>query len=179
VSKERHRDIIQCLPHLRAFALLLSRDRTLADDLVQEAVVRALSNIDQFRAGTNFKAWITAILRNSYFSEIRRRERARKLHGEELWEGASVSGGQEARVEMHEFESAFGRLPERQREALVLVGASGFSYEEAAKIADCAVGTIKSRVSRARVQLELQLDARMAPPMSGSGSRPVQQQARN
>ena len=158
MSKELHQDIIQCLPHLRAFALMLCRNRTLADDLVQEAVVRALGHIHQFRSGTNFKAWIMTILRNSYFSEMRRRKRASQLNGEELWSAAAASGGQEEHLMMRDLERAFRRLPAGQREALVLVGAGGYSYEDAAEIAACAVGTMKSRVSRARFQLERLLD---------------------
>ena len=163
MSKELHQDIIQCLPHLRAFALLLCRDRSLADDLVQEAVVRALGHFHQFRSGTNFKAWIMAILRNSYFSEMRRRKRASQLNGEELWSAAASSGGQEEHLMMRDLECAFHRLPAGQREALVLVGAGGFSYEDAAAIAACAVGTMKSRVSRARFQLERLLAGEDAP----------------
>ena len=162
MSKEPHQDIIQCLPHLRAFALLLCRDRSLADDLVQEAVVRALGHIHQFQSGTNFKAWIMAILRNSYFSEMRRRKRASRFNGEELWSTAAASGGQEEHLMMRDLERAFRRLPAGQREALVLVGAGGFSYEDAAEIAACAVGTMKSRVSRARFQLERLLDGEAA-----------------
>jgi len=168
VSKELHQDIVGCLPHLRAFALLLCRDRALADDLVQEAVVRALSHSDQFQAGTNLKAWIMAILRNSYFSEMRRRRRASQLDGLELWGTATASGGQEERVGMRDLERAFATLPAVQREALVLVGASGYSYEDAARIAACAVGTMKSRVSRARLQLERLLDGKMAAPPLGA-----------
>ena len=170
MSKELHQDIVECLPHLRAFARLLCRDRALADDLVQETVVRALSHSDQFQAGTNLKAWIMAILRNSYFSEMRRRRRASQLDGEELWGAATASGGQEERVGMRDLERAFAMLPAVQREALVLVGASGYSYEDAARIAACAVGTMKSRVSRARLQLDRLLDGEMAAPTMEAAS---------
>jgi len=162
VSNELHQDIVGCLPHLRAFALLLCRDRALADDLVQEAALRALSHRHQFRAGTNFKAWIMTILRNSYFSEMRRRKRASRLQGQELWGATAASGGQEERLAMRDLDRALGTLPEVQREALVLVGADGFSYEDAAGIAECAVGTMKSRVSRARFQLERLMEGRAA-----------------
>ena len=115
MSKQLHRDIIQCLPHLRAFALLLCRDRSLADDLVQEAVVRALGHIHQFRSDTNFKAWIMAILRNFYFSEMRRRKRTSQLNGEELWSAAAASGGQEEHLMMRDLERAFDDGFARQR----------------------------------------------------------------
>lgn len=172
MSKELHREIIQCLPHLRAFALLLCRDRSMADDLVQEAVVRALGHIHQFRSGTNLKAWIMAILRNSYFSEMRRRKRAFQFNGEEFWGNGSTSGGQEERLMMRDLERAFGMLPPGQREALLLVAAGGFSYEDAAEIAACAVGTMKSRVSRARLQLELLLEGDAGPALLPAGSAP-------
>ncbi|MFI4988561.1 MAG: sigma-70 family RNA polymerase sigma factor [Alphaproteobacteria bacterium] len=158
MSKDLHDDIVRCLPQLRALALLLARDRSLADDLVQEAVARVLRHADQFQAGTNFKAWIMAILRNSYFSEMRRRSRAWHHHREMPWVGEATSGGQEERIEMRDLERAFMTLPAAQREALVLVGANGFSYEAAAELAGCAVGTMKSRVSRARLQLERMLN---------------------
>jgi RNA polymerase sigma-70 factor (ECF subfamily) len=157
-SEELHRDIVAQLPHLRAFALMLARDRTLANDLVQDAVVRALSHADQFQPGTNFKAWISTILRNSYFNEMRRRSRTAQVDVETVWNVMTVSGGQEENLHMRDFERAFRSLPPSQREALALVGASGFSYDEAAKVSGCAVGTMKSRVSRARTQLQQMLD---------------------
>lgn len=163
MTEDLHRDIIALLPHLRAFALMLARDRTLANDLVQDAVVRALSHADQFQPGTNFKAWISTILRNSYFNEMRRRSRTSQVDVETVWNTVTVSGGQEERLHMRDFERAFRKLPPSQREALALVGASGFSYEEAANVSGCAVGTMKSRVSRARWQLQQILDGAAAP----------------
>jgi RNA polymerase sigma-70 factor (ECF subfamily) len=158
-NEDRHRDIEACLPQLRAFALFLTRDRTMADDLVQEAVTRALSHIDQFVPNTNFKAWITTILRNAYYNDIRpRRQMISDSDPNVSFPETAVSGGQEARIQMRDFERAFGKLQSTSREALLLVGANGFSYEEAAEIAGCAVGTMKSRVSRARAQLLSYLD---------------------
>jgi RNA polymerase sigma-70 factor (ECF subfamily) len=153
-----HQDIILQLPHLRAFAVLLTHDRSFADDLVQEAVVRALGHADQFKPGTNFKAWITTILRNSYFNIIRRSSRVSPLSVINQEDAPVTSGGQEERIGARDFERAFKKLPAAQREALLLVGASGFSYEDAAEVAGCAVGTMKSRVARGRVQLEKSLD---------------------
>jgi RNA polymerase sigma-70 factor (ECF subfamily) len=162
-GNDLHEDIVRCLPHLRAFAFLLARDRALADDLVQDAVLRALSHAHQFTAGTNFKAWITTILRNSYFNEMRRRGRAAQMSIEVVGNTAGISGGQMERLHSRDFERAFHSLPAAQREALALVGASGFVYEEAAKVASCAVGTMKSRVSRARAQLQQMLNGNKQP----------------
>ena len=153
MDHDLHQSIVDHLPHLRAFALMLARERTLADDLVQEAVVRALSHSHQFQPGTNFKAWISAILRNSYFNEIRYRNRAAQIAANPRAEDAICSGGQEEALDVRDFNRAFHALTPLQREALVLVGASGFSYEEAAEIAGCALGTMKSRVCRARMLL--------------------------
>lgn len=153
-----HQDIMIYLPKLRGFALMLTRDRALADDLVQEAIMRALSHAHQFEPGTNFKAWITTILRNSYFNEIRRRRRFSESALDAACPESVISGGQEERLDLRDFERAFKRLAASQREALLLIGASGFSYEDAAGVAGCSVGTMKSRVSRARVQLRKMLD---------------------
>lgn len=153
-----HERIIEQLPHLRAFAVLLAHDRSFAEDLVQEAVVRALAHADQFQPGTNFKAWITTILRNSYFNVVRRRSRLAPMSAVSPGDEPTTSGGQEEHLDLRDFERAFKCLPSAQREALLLVGASGFSYEAAAEVAGCAVGTMKSRVARGRTQLGRILD---------------------
>jgi RNA polymerase sigma-70 factor, ECF subfamily len=160
-------DIVPYLPHLRAFARMLAQDRTLADDLVQETVVRALSHAHQFQPGTNLKAWLTTILRNAYFTEKRSQGRLTQLDVEVVRDSTTVNGGQEWHLRMRDFEGAFSTLPPVQREALVLVGASGFSYEQAAAMAGCAVGTMKSRVSRARLLLHTLLDGADAAPSHG------------
>jgi RNA polymerase sigma-70 factor (ECF subfamily) len=142
--------LIETIPHLRAFARALTRDKDLADDLVQETVVRALSAADQFRPGTNFRAWIFTILRNHHINTLR----GRRMRFDALEDVAETHQAtpptQEAHLEVEDFQRAFMELPVEQREVLLLVGASGFSYEEASRIIGCAVGTIKSRVSRAR-----------------------------
>lgn len=166
-----HDDIIVCLPRLRAFALLLARDREFADDLVQEAVVRVLTHADQFEPGTNFKAWVTAILRNCYYNEIRRRGRASQLDIELLSGTTATSGGQEEQLDIREFERAYKTLPTAQREALTLIVASGLSYEDASKMAGCAVGTMKSRVARARIQLQQVLDSGTMPAIRNAQER--------
>ncbi|HLY58661.1 MAG TPA: sigma-70 family RNA polymerase sigma factor [Stellaceae bacterium] len=154
VGDDMNQDILAELGHLRAFAHFLARDHALAEDLVQDTIVRALSCRHQFRPGTNLRGWLTTILRNRYFNEIRPRARPGILQAELSALGDSTSGGQEERLEMRDFMRAFESLPATHREALLLVGAQGVSHEAAARIANCAVGTIKSRVSRARAQLQ-------------------------
>lgn len=175
VNDEFRRDIVQYLPHLRAFALLLAREQALADDLVQDAVLRALSHADQFAPGTNFKAWITTILRNSFVSEIRRRTRAARATLDLVDAHAAASGGQVEHMHARDFRRAMHELPPVQQQALQLVGARGFSYEEAGRMAGCATGTMKSRVSRARLQLQRLLNGgdedNAAPLPASSGAR--------
>lgn len=145
--------LLATVPRLRAFAVSLCGNVDRADDLVQETLVRALANIDRFRPGTNLPAWLFTILRNNFRSEYRKRRREVEdvdgRHTEEMRSQPDQIG----RVELSELRVALTKLPPDQREVLLLVGASGFSYEEAAEICGCAVGTIKSRLSRARTQL--------------------------
>jgi RNA polymerase sigma-70 factor (ECF subfamily) len=155
--------LLDNLPHLRAFARMIARDHTLAEDLVQDTVTQALAKQNQFQPGTNLKAWLIIILRNRFFNEMRRSSRKSEIHVEQLGDIAAIDGGQEVNIELRDFNRAFRTLPPAQREALTLVGASGFSYEEAAAIAGCPIGTMKSRVSRARLDLQQALDGR-APP---------------
>jgi RNA polymerase sigma-70 factor, ECF subfamily len=144
--------LVDHLPNLRAFALRLSGNRAMADDLVQETAIRALCNIDRFMPGTNMQAWLSTILRNHFYSEMRSRSTMAAYAA--IPRPAEHAGEQESRVEMRELERAFCLLPAAQSEALSLVGASGFSYEEAAEIVGCPRGTIKSRVCRARMTLD-------------------------
>lgn len=145
--------MLSAVPALRAFAVSLSGNVDRADDLVQETLTRALANIDTFRPGTNMSAWLFTILRNQFRSEYRKRrhevEDVEGRHAETL----QTLPDQISKVEVEELRQALNKLPYEQREALILVGASGFSYEEAANICGCATGTIKSRVNRARTQL--------------------------
>ncbi len=145
--------ILACLPHLRAFARSLSGDRDRADDLVQSAVQRALGAAAQFTPGTNFKGWIFTILRNVYFSELRSHRRLEIPIDEANLDSHATQPTQLAGLEFNEFRRAFDTLPVEQREALVLVGADGFSYEAAAAVCGAPIGTVKSRVSRARREL--------------------------
>jgi RNA polymerase sigma-70 factor (ECF subfamily) len=145
--------ILATIPSLRAFAVSLCGNVDRADDLVQEALTRALANIDSFRPGSNMSAWLFTILRNHFRSEYRKRRR--EVEDPEGWHAANLKSHpeQEGHIEYEELRAAMAQLPDDQREALILVGASGFSCEEAAEICGCAVGTIKSRVSRARKRL--------------------------
>jgi len=157
--------LVEQLPYLRAFARMLAHNSTLADDLVQETALRALSNNDKFVPGTNLKAWLSTILRNQFYSELRSRARL-AAYAEAVPPLAGCDGDQEARLALREFEEAYHALPAVQREALSLVGASGFSYDEAARIVGCAEGTVKSRVSRARLELARRLAQRSGADMS-------------
>jgi len=145
--------MLAAVPSLRAFAISLCGTVDRADDLVQETLVRALANIHSFQPGTNMSAWLFTILRNLFRSEYRKRRREVADSDGSYAARLKTHPEQEGRIEFTEFRSAMARLPDEQREALILVGASGFSYEEAAAICGCAVGTIKSRVNRARTRL--------------------------
>jgi RNA polymerase sigma-70 factor (ECF subfamily) len=145
--------ILATVPSLRAFGISLCGNVDRADDLVQETLLRALANIDSFQPGTNMSAWLFTILRNLFRSEYRKRRREVEDADGRYAETLKSQPEQTSRVEFQEFRSALNKIPDDQREALILVGASGFSYEEAAQICGCAVGTIKSRVNRARNRL--------------------------
>ncbi len=154
----RH-DLVASIPALRAFARSLTGGADQADDLVQETVTRALASAGSFSPGTNIKAWLFTILRNQFISEIRRRTREATDVDAVALAAIGRPAAQEAGLHVRDFRRAFSDLPVEQREALVLVGAEGFSYEDAAAIADCAVGTMKSRVSRARRALSDRLSS--------------------
>jgi RNA polymerase sigma-70 factor (ECF subfamily) len=153
LSQDFNAQILACLPHLRAFARSLAGDRDRADDLVQSAIQRALSAAAQFTPGTNFKGWIFTILRNVYFSELRSHRHLEIPIDEANLDSHAIQPTQLAGLEFDEFRRAFDTLPVEQREALVLVGADGFSYEAAAAVCGAPIGTVKSRVSRARREL--------------------------
>ncbi len=145
--------VLELLPALRAFGRSLTRNRTEADDLVQETLLKALSNIDKFDPGTNLRAWLFTILRNTYYTEIRKRRRETDGISTLSQQDSNMGPGQEWAVTLRSLKEALELLPADQREALVLVGAAGLSYEEAADVCQCALGTIKSRVNRARAKL--------------------------
>ena len=145
--------LVAAIPTLRAFAVSLTGNPTLANDLVQETLMKAWTHRDKFETGTNMKAWLFTILRNTYFSEFRRQRR--EVQDVDGAAAAQLSSPpeQHGHMDMCELQDALKKLQDDQREALILVCAAGLSYEEAAAISGCAVGTIKSRVNRARAKL--------------------------
>src|SRR6202158_6200371 len=148
------RDVmLAAVPSLRAFAISLCGNVDRADDLVQEALLRAWANLGSFEPGTNMSAWLFTILRNLFRSEYRKRRREVEDADGSYAESLTSLPNQTSHLELDEFRRALHLLPADQRESLILVGASGFSYEEAAHICGCAVGTINSRVNRARTRL--------------------------
>lgn len=153
VNKKMKNDLIEMMPKLRAFAFSLCGQHERADDLVQETLLKAWGHLDSFQQGTNLRAWLFTILRNAFFSEMRKRRREVEDAGGKKAERLSVAPAQQGHVDMQDLRKALELLPPHQREAVVLVGAAGMTYEEAAEIAKCAVGTMKSRVNRARVKL--------------------------
>lgn len=146
-------ELVDHLPALRAFALSLTRESASADDLVQDTIVKAWTNIEKFQAGTNLRAWLFTILRNTFYSA--RRKTRREVSDTDGIHAARQATRPEhdGRLAMNDFRVAFAKLPDEQREALVMVGASGFSYEEAAEMTGVAVGTVKSRANRGRKRL--------------------------
>ncbi len=153
------RELVGLIPHLRAFARTLAGDAASADDLAQEAMMKAWVARESFHMGTNMKAWTFMILRNQFYSEKRRSWRSTQLDQEAAERTLVAVDDPEAPVALDELRLGLSMLPPEQREALILVGAGGFAYEEAAEICDCAVGTVKSRVSRARKALQAILDS--------------------
>lgn len=141
------------LPALRAFAISLCGDVSSADDLVQDTIVKAWTNIEKFTPGTNMRAWLFTILRNTFFSIKRKRKRevsdSDGVHAGRLCEKPAHDG----RLAFNDFRRAFDQLSPEHREVLILAGASGFSYEDVAEMTGVAVGTVKSRVNRARARL--------------------------
>ena len=152
-------ELLTLIPHLRAFARTLTGDPTAADDLAQDALMKAWDARASFQLGTNMKAWTFMILRNQFYSEKRKSWRQIQLDQEAAERTLVAIDNPEAPVALDELRLGLGMLPAEQREALILVGAGGFAYEEAAEICGCAVGTVKSRVSRARRALQAILDA--------------------
>jgi RNA polymerase sigma-70 factor, ECF subfamily len=145
--------LIELLPSLRAFAMSLTRNRSSADDLVQDTIVKAWTNSEKFTLGTNLQAWLFTILRNTYYSSLRKGRREVADPDGTHAQGLFVKPDHDGRLAYNDFQRAFDRLSPEHREVLTLVGASGFSCEEAAVTMGVAVGTVKSRASRARKRL--------------------------
>jgi len=146
-------ELTALIPSMRAFALGLCRDHAAADDLAQEALIKAWTHRSSFTLGTNMKAWTFFIVRTTFYSERRRSWRSAQLDPEVANNTLVAVSSHTARLELDELRRALGRLPVTQREAIILVGAGGLTYDEAAEICGVQVGTIKSRVSRARSAL--------------------------
>lgn len=158
-KRDFKRELTEVIPHLRAFARGLCGRPDMADDLVQEALMKAWAAQERFEPGTSMRAWTFVILRNAYLTDMRR-NRFRGEYDEGVAERTlTAPAGQEEPLHLSDMHRALLTLPPERREALLLVGAGGFSYEEAAEICGCAVGTIKSRVGRARATLSAMLES--------------------
>lgn len=146
-------ELVEHIPALRAFALGLTRNAANADDMVQDAIVKAWTKIDTFEPGSNMRAWLFTILRNTYYSQYRKRKREVADSDGAFAAQLSEKPAHDGRLNLADFERAFNQLPSEQREALLLVGALGETYEDAANTIGVAVGTVKSRTNRARARL--------------------------
>lgn len=146
-------ELVEHLPAMRAFAISLTRNSATADDMVQDTLIKAWTNIDKFQAGTNMRAWLFTILRNTYYSSRRKTKREVADVDGVFTESLAEKPAHDGHMQMNDFRKALLKLNDEQREALLLIGASGFSYEEAAEMCGVAVGTIKSRTNRARAHL--------------------------
>src|ERR1700692_928853 len=167
-------DMVALMPQMHNFARSLCRDGVRAADLVQEALLRAFSNIERFQPGTNLKAWLFTILRNEHYSQLPRQKFEAVGVDTATLPEPSVQPDHDAELELRELHGALSRLPTGQRTALLLVSASGLSYEEAAAICGCAVGTIKRRVARAREMLVELLDNSKSAPRRRASARAAQ-----
>jgi RNA polymerase sigma-70 factor (ECF subfamily) len=151
-------ELTAAIPALRSFGRSLCRDNTLADDLVQDTMVRAWNARARFQAGTNFNSWTSTILRNGYLSQMRRKRFTADWNEEVMERKLTTSADQDRNLHLSDVGEALRKLPEAQRQALMLVGAEQMSYEEAAEVCDVPVGTIKSRVARGRAALTVIID---------------------
>lgn len=162
-DREFHAALVRIAPHLRAFARTLWGCPDRADDLAQEAMLKGWSARGSYRAGTNFKAWMFTILRNQFYSEKRRARFTGDYDADMAERTLRTSGGQIAAIELADVVRALGMLPETHRDALILVAIGGFSYEEIAEICGIAIGTVKSRICRARAMLSATLEGGQLP----------------
>jgi RNA polymerase sigma-70 factor (ECF subfamily) len=157
-SRKPADELILHLPNLRAYALSLTRSADRADDLVQDTLEKAWRHIDRYTPGTNLRGWLCTILRNTFYSDLRKVRREVPDPDGFFVARLTVSPAHDSVLAMREFLAAFGRLSPEHREALALVGALGFSYAEVAEVTTLAIGTVKSRVCRARARLAELLD---------------------
>jgi RNA polymerase sigma-70 factor, ECF subfamily len=166
-------EVVSLIPALRAFAWSLCHNASDADDLVQDTLIKAWTNREKFEPGTNLRAWLFTILRNTYYTAVLRRRREVRDETGEYASTLKSAPTQDWSVAVHSLQEALLKLPDEHREALVLVGAAGLSYEEAAEICGCALGTIKSRVNRARARLLKIMDANEATDVMALETLPV------
>ncbi|UWR22699.1 RNA polymerase sigma factor [Sulfitobacter sp. S190] len=152
-ARDPRDELVDHLPAMRAFAISLTRNGAIADDMVQDTLVKAWTNIEKFEVGTNMRAWLFTILRNTYYSSRRKSNREVADVDGVFTDNLAEKPAHDGHLQMQDFRVALAKLKDEQREALLLIGASGFSYEEAAEMCGVAVGTIKSRTNRARAQL--------------------------
>ena len=171
-SRNLSADIAQAVPRLRAFAISLAGNPDDGDDLVQETIVRALTAIERFEPGTNLHAWLFTILRNAFYSGLRKRRREVEDPDGLLSASLSVAPEQPGRLAVADLKNALAQLSYEQREALILVAAEGMTYDEVADVCGVAVGTVKSRVNRARARLTEILDEDGAHPPAEHGVHP-------
>jgi RNA polymerase sigma-70 factor (ECF subfamily) len=158
-------ELVRWLPNLRAFALSLTQSAEHSDDLVQDTLVKALSNPDKFQMGTNLRAWLFTILRNSFYNDIRYKKYHPSAPIDEVDPSSlEMRATQEKYIEFQDVLKGLAHLVPEQREAIILIAAEGLSYEEAAVICKCPVGTVKSRLSRARQRLEAYANGEMVHP---------------
>lgn len=151
-------DVVELIPALRAFARSLTRDPAEVDDLVQETLTKAIANIEKFEPGTRLRSWLFTIMRNTHYSRSVKRNRERPGDADCVSSLPFSQPTQEWSMELREVLTAVSRLPQQQREVLVLIAMLGINYDEAARICDCPIGTIKSRLNRARAQLKAALE---------------------
>ena len=166
-------DLLDLIPFLRAFARSLCGNQETADDLAQETLVKAWQARNMFAPGTNLKAWLFTILRNQFYSDRRRAWRQAPWDQDAAERIPGSSAEQSWAAELSDTARALSQLSDEQREALILVGAGGFSYEDAAAICHCAVGTVKSRVARARKSLLSLLEGDQPLPPTAQGAEAV------
>jgi RNA polymerase sigma factor (sigma-70 family) len=151
--EEPRSEVVRLIPALRAFARTFCKNTTDADDLVQETLVKAIANIEKFEPGTSMKSWLFTIMRNTFYTRIKVLNRESPAAADCASSQPVIPATQEWSVRGREIAHAVQQLPEEQRQVLVLIGVLGVSYLDAASICGCAIGTIKSRLNRARSRL--------------------------
>ena len=163
---EFKRQLTAIIPSLRAFARGLCRHRELADDIAQASLLRAWAARDSFTPGTNFRAWMFMIVRNHFYTTVRKNARSVSWDPAAAERLLTEQPSQEFGLHLQDVERALAMLPPQQREMILLVAAAGLSYEDAAMVAGCSLGTVKSRVGRARAALQKIVTEGNSPPSS-------------